>query len=502
MKIELRGNALAGAAEQIVVGATFLIFYGVAIREAGAEVVGVLSLVLVLASLGTMANVGFGGAIARFAPMYEGRGDRLSTVLCVETAILCTVSLYGALLAAVYIPFQAFIVSQTGPAHAALVRDLMPPAVAYVFAMGVGSVTTGALTTLQRSDLRFGANAVGAAVCLAFVILATPKYGVVAAMWGLAAQAAVVLVLTWFFLRKALPELGWAPYRFNRSLAVELVRLGFNLQLQSLLLVALEPVSRLLLGQFGSLAQVTYFSMSSRFVIQVRAILFAAAQPVLSAFSYLRESNPAALDELYVRACAMIGLVAVLALSATAAAAPFIGEVWIGSRQEVFVTFVAIQTVGWLAVTVVLGSYFNAYSLGYMRYNLGGHVAMAATNLTLGPLLGWLLGPVGVVAALTLSLVVAGTIMGVGNARLNARHKSYDFRAEAPLLISAAIGVALAVAGYGWLRTQFPPIVAGLGSGLVWLCVVAPAAVMHPAGSLLISAVRAGRPPSIIPPVG
>lgn len=492
MKINLRGNAVAAAVEQLVVGASFLIFYGVLIREAGADVVGVLSLVLVLASIGMMANAGFGSAIARFAPTFEGRGDRASTVRCIETAMLCTAGLYAGLLVVAYFPFRAMITSQVGEDHAGLVSELMIPATIYVFMMGAGSVTTLALTALQRSDLRMWANMLGAVLCLIWVIAGAPVYGVVAGLWALAAQSTLVLILTWSQLRRVVPELSLVPWRFNVAMARNLLTIGVNLQAQSLLVAALEPVSRLLIGHFGSLADVTYFSMAARFVLQVRALIFASAQPLLSAFSYLRETDPDALGKLYGRVNTIIGFMTMMALSATAGAAPFVGEVWIGERQDIFVILAVILVLGWIPNTLVLGSYFIAYAMGRMKYNLISHIVMVLLNLVLGPTLGVLAGSIGVAAGLAVSLIASGVIMGVGNRRLMPARKNPWGWTHVFLAASATLAAVASITSYYWLRGFHGPFVSGIFCGAIWLAVITPAALQNPGRRLVFSTLRLG----------
>lgn len=492
MKINLRGNAVAAAIEQVVVGASFLVFYGVLIRMAGADVVGVLSLVLVLASIGMMANAGFGSAIARFAPAFEGRGDRVSTVRCIETAMLATAVLYAGLLVIAYIPFRAMIVAQVGDDHASLVSELMVPATVYVFMMGLGSVTTLALTALQRSDMRMWANILGAILCLLWVFSSARAYGVVAGLWALAAQSTLVLVLTWLQLRRLVPELGWIPWRFSSAMARNLLTIGANLQAQSLLVAALEPVSRLLIAHFGSLVDVTYFSMAARFVLQIRALIFASAQPLLSAFSYLQEADPSTLGDLYRRVNTLVSFTTLIALSATAGAAAFVGEVWIGERQDVFVVFTVILALGWIPNTLVLGSYFLAYAKGRMGYNLGSHIVMVVLNIALGPVLGFLAGPVGVATGMAIALIISGLVMGMGNNRLMPVETGGWVRDHGPMAASAVLSAGAAIMSYYWLRASFGPFVSGIVCGGIWLIVITPAALMNPGRRLIFATLGIG----------
>lgn len=244
MNIKLRSNATAGAGEQVVVGAAFFGFYGLLIRYVGAEQVGVLSLILVLATIGALGNAGFGSAISHFIPLFEARNDRASTRRCIETTVLCTAGLYMVVLMAAYVPFTQMIRAQVGADHAALVGRLMIPTTLYVIMLGIGSTTALALTALHRNDLRLLGAVVGGAASLMIVIWGAPRIGIVAGAWALAAQAGVVLLFSWIQLCRLLPELSIVPHKFALSTARDLLKLGANMHAQAMLAASVEPISR------------------------------------------------------------------------------------------------------------------------------------------------------------------------------------------------------------------------------------------------------------------
>lgn len=490
MRIDLRGNSASAALEQVVVGIAFLAFYGILIRQVGAAQVGVLSLVLTLSSVGALASGGIGSAIARLAPLYEGNKDRRSTVIAIETTLLCSLALYVLVLGLAYFPLQALLLSQVGPAKAGLVKAMMPATALYVLLMGLSAATTLSLTALQRSDLRLWASVAGAMACLAGVWLLVPRYGVQAAVWSLAMQVTITLGLTWMQLRRILPELAWLPWRCRPDIIRQVVGMGANLQAQTLLIAALEPIARLTIGHFGVLADVTFFSMASRFIIQVRALVFAGAQPLLSAFSFLSETNTTEVRELFERANLIIGFTSLLALSAAAGAAPFVGEIWIGQRNSLFVVSTLLLAAGWAINTLVLASYFFAYARNQMTWNLLAHVLMLGVSVGLGALLASRLGAVGVVAGIAAGLAVSGLVMGIGNAAIAPL--PIPWRTHILFGACATVAVALAILTYDQLRPICGTWLSGIGSGLAWAAIMLPAAWLHPARPLIVAIFKTG----------
>lgn len=494
MKLSLRSNSTAGAVEQVVVGAAFFGFYGLLIRSVGAEQVGILSIILVLTTVGALGNAGFGSAISHFIPLFEARNDRASTVRCLETTVLITGALYIAILTLAFVPFVTMISAQIGPHQSKIVGQLMLPAVIYVFLLGVGSTTALALTALHRNDLRLLGAALGGAASLAIVVWGAPAIGILAGAWALVAQAAVILILSWLQLCRILPELSIVPYRFSSRTVRDLLKLGANMHVQAMLAASLEPISRLLLAQFGSLDLVTYFSMAGRLVLQIRALIYASAQPLLAAFSQLRENDAVAFAVLYDKAVLITGFAALIAMSAATGASPFVGEVWIGEAQPIFVLYTAILAAGWSLNAMTLVAYFNSYSLGKMKWNLLGHIVMVVANVGLGTFLGQAFGAVGIVAGMALALFVSGLVFEIGNSRYATGQQRSRLRTHGFLAVWAVIAAIAAVSSYDWLRHSagWSVAFAGPAIGIVWLAVIAPAAAMHPVGQLLLKTLRLG----------
>lgn len=480
--ISLRANALAASFEQVIVGLTFFIFYGALMRMAGAELVGVLSLVLVLASLASMTSAGFATALAHFVPLFEGEQNRKLTIECIDTTLICTAILYLSILGISYYPFALMISTQAGPEHKELVHQLMIPATLHVFISGVGSTTNLTLTSLQRSDLRLWAALVSAVAGLAVLFISVPRIGIVGGLWALAIQSAVNAIVTWIQIARRLPELGPIPHRFSISMVKRIFSLGVNMQVQTLLVASVEPITRLLIGSYGSLPTVAYFAMASRYVLQTRALIYAGAQPLLSAFSQARAVDVAEFTKLYRRAAMVVGAIASITLSASTGAAPFIGELWIGEMQLDFVLFAALLAGGWLVNTMTMASYFNAYSLGFMIPSLIGHILLFIVNIAIGYPLSREFGSVGAVLGMSLALFIFGAYLAMANSRhAPARPEPSELRSIAIQGVCGFVAAGAAIASYLYFRQSNSVLLSGVASGLTWLMIIGPSALSHPA---------------------
>lgn len=488
MKARLRSNSVSGAIEQVAVGIGFLVFYGILIRQVGADAVGVLSLVMIVTTVASFGNAGFASALSHFVPIFESRGDRTATVQCIETTMACTVALYMLMLGAAYFPVLALVQAQVGPTYSAMAGELMLPVAIYAVLLGAGSASSLALTALQRNDLRAWVS-VGAVVTnLVTALWAAPRLGVVGGAWALVAQAGVTLVGSWLSLRHMLPELAALPFRPSFSMARQMFGLGANMQAQTILASSAEPVARLLMAQFGPLALVTYFSMASRFVVQVRTLIYACSQPLLAAFSHARHADPHEFLVLYKRAHLMLTFSGVGLMSAAVGASPFVGEMWIGERQNAFVMYTAVLACGWTANITVLASYFNSYSLGIMKWNLIGHLILAGATAIACYILGVIFGPLGVVSGASLALIISALVFESGNSSLISTRMRYLLPDDFAFLAGSGAAAAGAVWIYATLRPMgTAPLMAGMASGLIWAIVFTLAALTHPEGQRALS---------------
>lgn len=475
----LKINASAAVIEQVIVGLSFFIIYGVLYRQAGAEQVGILSLVMIMANLGSMAGAGFVSALSHFVPKLESEGRREETIEYIDTTILCSTAIYLIILGIIYAPFVDIIGEQVGLAHTELVNDLAPLVVVYTLFLGVGSANSLILTALQRNDLRLWSTGIGTIVGIAVLIVCTPGYGIVGGVLAMNAQAGTTTILAWLQLTKILPELRPIPSKFGKSTTRKVLNLGTNVQVQTLLLAAVEPTTRLFLGHFGSLATVADFSLASRFVIQIRSLIFSGAQPLLSAFSHAR-NDPSKLAHLYGLAQTTVTTLAIIVFSGSIAAAPFIQEIWTGDNSGKFTAFVILLAIGWMANTLTLPAYFNSYSLGKMNGSLLGHMLLCCTNIFFGAGLAFCFGSEGAVAGMAAALIVSAILLGHANGRFTPVEAPPTFNwRDAALLALAILAAVSGLSAYLVLRSYMPPIFAGLACGMIWAALLSPALLFN-----------------------
>lgn len=473
-----RKDSFASILEQLVVGATFFVLYGYLIRVVGAEQLGVWSLVMVSVNLGQLANLGIASGLIRSVAKSEGDGDRDATVAAIDTALLLTLAIFLSLGLLLYFPFKAYLVYSVSEDHGDLALNLLPYGLIVLVLTNIANVPLSGLGGMQLFRWRSLIAIFSTLVGLLIVLFGAKPYGILAASVAFVVQPALSSIAGWYLLRKAVPELSWAPRRFRAAQARELLGFGAQIQLITFAMMFIEPATRLVLGIYGTLDSVTYFTLAWRFIVQARGFVFSAIFVMVPAFGKIGRSQPEQSNPLYHRVNRLAAIAGATVFGGAAAVAPFISDIWIGHRANLFIEMTIALALGWHINALSLGAYVRGLGEGVVRWILGGHMLMAVLNIALAYGFAQAFGPIGPVWSVTVALGFSSLLYGYATHRL--------FGLDASTFITAGDVVSMAIAGFGaaagfylyiWLFPVWGPWVSGMAAasvaGLFMLLMVA-----------------------------
>ncbi|MCP2619681.1 oligosaccharide flippase family protein [Candidatus Aminicenantes bacterium AC-334-K16] len=115
-----------------------------------------------------------------------------------------------------------------------------------------------------------------------------PKYGLKGVAYARVIQNLIILIFSWFFLRKYLPLLPVFPYKWDKKLFREIVGYGINFQIISVARMLYDPITKALLTKFGGLSLVGYYEMANKLIYQIRSLKVSANQILVPAFADLK----------------------------------------------------------------------------------------------------------------------------------------------------------------------------------------------------------------------
>jgi O-antigen/teichoic acid export membrane protein len=429
---------------------TLFVLYRFLLDTVGAEGLGIWSLVLAASSMVQLANFGFSGSVVKQVADYDAKGDRNSMVSAIETAVI-SIAIAALIFTVAMFPIADYYIQFAfGDESTAKAMEILPLALAAFWTSMVTGMYQGALygrhLIVQRNAILITESVTHLALCMALA----PKYGLPGLAYARLGQNILTLLLSVVLLKRHLPDLPWLPIKWSKRSFREMIGYAATFQVISLLVMICDPLTKGLIGRFGSVAMVAYYEMANRVVQQLRGVIVSANQVLVPTFANLNLRDPGQVSRLFASTYEIVYYLAVPGFSLLAISAPLISIVWIGRFEPVFILTTVVLSAGWLLNTLAVPSYFVGLGTGKMRANLTAHVVMTLLNVTLGVLFGLLWGGYGVVFAWTVAVAVGGMVLNL----IFFRESAISLRTmipDASRMLTVSCLVALAAGYLLWL---------------------------------------------------
>lgn len=463
------------------IAATLFALYYFLMRVLGAEKIGLWSLVLATTSAAHLGGLGMTGGVVKFVSRYIALNERRTAAACVETAAVSVFVLIAIFIVLLY-PALAWILKSVLPAeNIASGIDLLPYSLVSFLIAAVAGVFSSGLDGLQRIDIRSFLASGCAVIHLLFAFVLVPRYGLMGLAYAQVIQSIALLIGAWYFLHKILPELSRLLCKWNKALFQEMFVYGLNFQVTSFVQMLFDPVTKVLIGMYGGLAAISYFEMSNRLIVQCRSLVVAANQVLVPVIATKYETERSEVRKIYASSVRLVAYLTLPMYSAIIAAAPIVSEVWVGRKEPLFVIFTAILSVGWFVNNLAAPAYFGNLGSGHLRWNTASHVVIGLLNLSLGILLGYNFGAVGIVAGFALALIFGSGLL------LFKYQESNDISAGAflpgenrGLLFACVVAPILVWLSQYWIRDVIGLPLMALVSFSIFSVVIFPAMWRHP----------------------
>jgi O-antigen/teichoic acid export membrane protein len=397
---------------QIMVASIILFFlYKFLLINIGVEQLGIWSLILAATAISQVANLGLSGSITKFVAKYITRGEGTNTLLVIQTAIVFIGFVTGTILLGCYPIFKWLLGLIIHGQSLLEAVSVLPFAIFALWLSMITAILHAGLDGFQRIDIRnfilIGDSTLQLLLCYAFV----PKNGLMGLAYARVIGSIATLVISWILLKKLLPSLNILRYRWNKDIFKEILGYSMNFQAISIAAMFCEPVTKGLLGKFGSLALVGYYEMANKLVQQFRSVIVSTNQIVVPIIADLQERLPEKIRMVYLTSYRLLFYIAFPLYFTLIVFIPLICRLWIGHYEGIFVLFAILLSIGQLLNTLAGPAYFSNLGIGNLRWNLAGHILMALLNAILGFLLGFMFDGIGVVVAWIVSLALGSSII-------------------------------------------------------------------------------------------
>lgn len=414
--IEKREIALAAGSSitQTIIGAiTSFMLLKYILDVLGAAKLGVWSLVLAAASMVQVANLGMTGSIVKHVADCDALADKEKMSAVIQTTIL-SIAVFALLLIVTAYPLaKAYFGFALDPASYTDAIEILPVALIAFFVYMIAAVYQGAIYGCHLIIHRNAILIVDSISYLLLSIMLMPGYGLLGLAYARLAQNFFTLLLSIAVLKHRLVQLPLVPMYWSKSRFSEMFTYAANFQLISLLTMLADPITKGLLGKYGSVSMVGYYEIANRIVQVFRALLVNANQVLVPTFARLDKLDPGRISSTFIASYQVVFYLTVPGFCLLAISAPLISEIMIGREEPFFVRSVSLLSAGWLLNTLAVPAYFAIIGAGNMKVNVASHLAMTAVNLLLAYVWGRTIGGIGVVSAWSLALAIGGILLNM-----------------------------------------------------------------------------------------
>ncbi|MFX4296133.1 lipopolysaccharide biosynthesis protein [Pseudosulfitobacter pseudonitzschiae] len=445
-----------------------MITLAILLRRFGLETVGLWTLLAALLNYGRIGDVWSKGLLSFIG---EARGRNMQSDAAGYASTTVTTGAAGYLLlmsiggAAVY-SFAPHIVP---PEHVELVRQNLPVMVtAYwliAFAGNFGLAFVGFGFIWISAVQRIG----GALLFFMGALALDPSQGLLGILTIQILQGAAMLafgiIVFYGFIARNIHHMLWERQKFN-----QLFRFGSKLFFVGGIQLAVEPMIKLLVSQFGGLALVAVLEIVMRLVQGFRGLIISIGQVLVTSFSRLRggylTADSAPLRDNFAQAMQLFLGGSLVAFSLLFSVAPLVSLMFLNAEAQAgsgtsFLTMLWVLGTAWFINTVASPGYFLLMSLRASRQLFFSVMIRAGLIAVLGFPFGSVFGLDGIMVVVLLAHIISST---------------YLF-----FMASKAIHLPISKGLFEFLRSDpliFIPFVWATGLTALWI--VAPSVLNQP----------------------
>lgn len=442
----------ASAGQVVLTGGLLFALYAYARTVLGLEVFGVWSVVAGTAVSAQIAGLGLAGSAVKFVASALARGRPGEGADVAETTTIAVAVLVGAACLVLHPALTWLLpIIIREPHLLPAARLLLPYALASLWLSAVSSAVQACLDGASAVHWRAGLVSLGSVLFLGFTVALTPRLGLLGLAWAQVAQNAVVVIVGWWMLRRALPGVPIVPIRLHWKLLRRMIGYGLSFQAISILFLLLDPVAKAFIMRFGGAAWAGNFELANKLALQIRNVIVMGHQAMVPMLASLHERAPEQLRALYVKSLRVVLVLVCAAFPFSLAAAPFVAFLWLGHADTHFVAMLDLLLLSWFFNVLSGPAYFAYLGTGKLRWNVAGHLVKGGVNLGLGLLLGSLVGGMGVVFGYTAAIILGSAVpVWMYQREAGLRVQMLVDKAEVGAMVGAAM-VALAGGGAAML---------------------------------------------------
>lgn len=491
MNNKLKKNAVMAVIQVLVTGVILFLLYRYLFKVIGATQVGIWSVVMTSISAARLSEIGFTATSVRYVAKYIAENKKNKASEVVETTVITIGIALIVFLICLY-PIIVWTIGKLIPNE--MIEEILviiPYALISLWISSIAGVFLSGLDGCQRIDQRVIITISSGVVFFAAVVMLTADYGLLGLAWAQILQGLVMLIGGSILLKKELPLLPIIKLKWKYKTFREMFKYALNFQVITICTMLFDPVTKILLAKFGDLPSVAYYEIANQMITKFRSLIVAINQALVPRAAEINEKNPQHIKELYLKVNQLILYLSTIMYSIIFASLPLISQFWLGNYEEKFVEYSIILLIIWWINTLTTPLYYIYMGKGVMRWNTISHIVTGLGNVTLGFILGTIVGDFGVIAGFGIAQIVGSMFMILGNCK-DSKIPLINIIPEKTGKLLIGIGFGLLV---GWVIFYLTKnIYEDLFRGIILLIVYAtsafPLILNNPALKILIRIIK------------
>jgi O-antigen/teichoic acid export membrane protein len=278
-------------------------------------------------------------------------------------------------------------------------------------------------------------------------------------IFGLAANAllnaGLAVIVTWWAVRRMIPKIGMSV-NLDKTLLRDMLAYGMKVQVSSFGGLVSFQVPKLIISRFLGTAAVSFYEVSSRLTLFMRALPLVMISALIPATSELRaRKDRDRILQTYLMASKYVAMLTVAMAAFLITEARSVLTLWLGKGFESSVVLVQILAIGFGANILGGPASQTGAGVGRPEYDMRGTVLLAVLTPILGIALVHSFGAAGAAAGTTIAFCAATGYL------LVAFHRNYVKNSVRTVLetiylrpIAGSVFGALAVKGFHTLLPQ------------------------------------------------
>jgi len=383
----------------------------------GTAQMGLWAVLMAAAQVAGFFDFGLPGGISRYLARAHAKGLRDDIEKVIAIVVFVTIPFYLLVSAAIYAIMYVALPAIVQADMLAEARAILPFSSACYFLLVISLTCSGCLTGLHLGFRKSQLVMTGMVV-----------QGILSWIWigqrGLVGLAHAQIVGYCFVLAGAFVLLKFSGgvrlrrlFRFDATLAREVIRFGAGLQISSIAWAGFETSIRFLMSRFGGAALLGQYEIAYRLANQPRVLFVYIAQPLGPALVNRAAEGRAAFAAFYRLTYARFSLGAAAVAVGVILTSPLAAWIMLGGIHSHYLLFAALTAIGAAIHIWAMPVENAAVAQGVLRYNAIGTISALVVMLVLGIPAGWLFGGEGVAVSVLCASATAGLFPVLANSR-------------------------------------------------------------------------------------